>query len=343
MRRRLVRALPVLLAALALGSLLAVVNPRAVAESAARFDLALALPLLIAAAGFYLLQGLRWHLLLRAVGVRERVRDSELINLAGQSVTAVIPLGDLTRALLVGAASGVEFGAAAATVTVQELTFTLLLVAAAIPGLGRLHDGAAWMATVVAGVAAIVAILTVPWLYRRVRVLVAVTPGLRRLGPQVDTLQREVWHLLRRPRVLAGSGIDLGRAMVATAGMLLILRGLGIDSVGWWEAALVVAVAYVGGAVSLLPGGIGANEASVVGILVLLGVNPAEAAAAALLQRLWLSGFATAGGLAALAIVRRRLHLTVKVELSGLVTPVHTEAAALEIARREEDGELVAA
>lgn len=59
----------------------------------------------------------------------------------------------------------------------------------------------------------------------------------------------------------------------------------------------------------MLPGGVGANEASVVGILVLLGVNPAAAAAAAVVQRLSLTLVPTAGGgLAYLALRRRNQH-----------------------------------
>jgi len=333
---RIARALPILVAVAAIGSLLVAVNPRAVTGSLGHFDLRATVPLLLVAATFYLLQGWRWHLLLRAVGVRERAGRSQLINLAGQSVTAVLPLGDLTRALLASETSGVPFGAVAATVTVQELTFSLLLVVAAAPGLIWLPGGVAWMVAVVAGVGGVVAILTVPPVFDVVRRGVALTPGLRRFRDQVDSLRQGVVHLLRRPEVLAGSLLDLGRALAATAGMLLILRGLGVDALGWWQVALVVAVAYVGGAISLLPGGVGANEATVVGILVLLGVDPAHAAAAALLQRLWLTGFATAGGLAAFAILRR-LHLTSRgaLHLTGAVPggassgqPVHAQRQA---------------
>jgi uncharacterized protein (TIRG00374 family) len=302
---RLRRAAPVLLAAAGIASVAVAANPGAVAGTVRHFDLRAVIPLVTAAAALCLLQGWRWHRLLRAVGVRQRARRSHLLNLAGQAVTAVVPLGDLTRALLASEASGVPFGAVAATVTVQELTFTLLLVLAAAPGMIRFPGGVVLMAAVVAGVAGIVAILSVSRFFTVVRRGVAVTPGLRRLSPQIDTLQQQFVHLLRRPDVLAGGVLDLGRVLVATAAMLLILRGLGVNTLGWWEAALVVAVSYVGGAISLLPGGVGANEASVVGILLLLGVDPAHAAAAALLQRLWLTGFASAGGLAALAILRR--------------------------------------
>jgi uncharacterized protein (TIRG00374 family) len=65
-------------------------------------------------------------------------------------------------------------------------------------------------------------------------------------------------------------------------------------------------VSSVGGALSLLPGGIGANEASVVGVLVVLGVSPPAAAAVALLQRLSLTVVPTMGGAIAYLALRRR-------------------------------------
>lgn len=312
---RRVHAVPALLAALAVGALLLAVDPAAVARALRHFDARLIAPILLLTVAFYLLQGLRWHLLLRHVGASRSVADSELINLAGQTATAFIPLGDLVRALMASVSTGVAFGATAATVTVQELTFTMVLVLAGAPGLVHLPDGVVWMLAVVGGIAAVLAILTVPAVFALVRRVVVVTPGVRRFAADVDTLQESVRHLLSRPGVLAGTVLDLARAVVITAALALILRGLHVVDLTWWEVALVMAVAYVGGAVSFLPGGIGANEASVVGILVVLGVNPAAAAAAALLQRVTQSGVATIGGLGAYMVVRRRLHLR---DLGGL-------------------------
>lgn len=306
----LARAKRLLLVVMTAGALIALVvamNPRAVADALGRFDARAVAPLLLLSAGYYALQGFRWHLLLRHVGASGRAADSMVVNLAGQATSAVLPLGDLTRGLLISRSSGVSFGAAAATITVQELTFTLLVVLAAAPGLGRLPGGRVLMAVVIAGLLSVIALLTVRPLFAQVRRVIAALPLLRRFVADVDALQREVLSLLRRPSVLAGSGFDAGRVLVATAALLLILRGLHVDSLGWWDAALVLGVSFVGGALSLLPGGIGANEAGVTALLVVLGVNPAAAAATALIQRLWLVAVPTVGGTIAYLHLRRLL------------------------------------
>jgi uncharacterized protein (TIRG00374 family) len=89
----------------------------------------------------------------------------------------------------------------------------------------------------------------------------------------------------------------------------LVVCGLGGD-LSWPVTSFVLAASYVAGAVSLIPGGIGAAEASVVGLLVAVGVDPATAIAAALIQRIADKGFATLMGFIAYAIARRRFRLS---------------------------------
>ena len=125
----------------------------------------------------------------------------------------------------------------------------------------------------------------------------------------MDELQRETVRLLRRTDTASWSLLDLARAAVGATVLWLIVQGLDPGAIGWWKAAFVVAVAYVGGALSFLPGGTGANDASVVGLLILLGLDPGTAGAAALLQRAVFTGMATGMGIVAYLVARRRFPL----------------------------------
>jgi len=308
------RVLPVAIALAALAGLVLVVNPRSLATALGRFNAAVAPLVVLLAVGWFLLQGARWHFLLRVAGSGLRLPDSVNLSVAGQTITALLPLGDLTRAVFAADAAGLEIGAAAATVTVQELTFTLFLILLATPGMIALHLGTGIVAAVIAGVLGIFAILTVPPLFRLVRRAAALLPLPRRVLEQVDELQQETVGLLRRPDTAAWSLLDLARAAVGATVLWLIVQGLDPGAITWWKAAFVVAVAYVGGAVSFLPGGTGANDASAVGLLVLLGLDGGTAAAAALLQRVLFTGLATGLGLAAYLVARRRF------DLGGLLT-----------------------
>lgn len=304
------RVLPLLVVAATIGGLVLAVDPGRFASALSRLNLALLPPILALGVLFYLLQGLRWHTLLRVVGVRLGWADGVLLSVAGQIVSAILPVGDLTRAIFATEASGASFGTVAATVTVQELTYTLMLVLAATPMLLDISHGVVTALLVVAVILAILAVLTVPPLFCLLHRIISRTPVRGRLLPEVERLHQETALLLRQPRALAWSGLDMLRVGVATTQLWLVLAGLSPHRLGWWQAAFVLAFSYVGGALSLVPGAAGVSEAGLAGLLVVVGIAPPVAAAAALLQRIFTTGLAMALGWLAFAVARRRFGLS---------------------------------
>jgi uncharacterized protein (TIRG00374 family) len=284
-------------------------NPSHVGAALKGFRLVLIAPIVALSLLAYALQGIRWHFLLRDVGTDLRLRDTLLINLAGQTITAVVPLGDLTRAAFASEAAGTDFGVVAATITVQELSYTLLLVLSALPAILALGYGLAAVIPVGLGIAAIVVILTVSPVFCRVHDLLARLPFLNKLLPAIDELQEQTVRLLHRPDALALSILDAARVVVTVSALWLVLEGLEPGRVGWWQTAFVLALSTVGGAVSLIPGGVGANEASVAALLIFLGFDYGAAGAAAIIQRTLVTGLSLALGAAAYAVIHRRLNL----------------------------------
>jgi uncharacterized protein (TIRG00374 family) len=321
MRRAVRRFGPPLLGIAAMAGLVVVLDPGQVWRALSRFDLRLLPAILALQLVWYLLQGVRWHVLLREAGARLGPWDSVLLNAAGQTITAIVPLGDLTRAAFAARASDRDFGSVAATVTVQELTYTLFLILLAMPELLALRLGVGVVAATAVGMAAVVVILTVSPVFCLVHRLIARIPLLNRLLPAIDELQHETAQLLHRPETIVWSVLDLARAAAAVAAFWLVVRGLQPGALDWWQAAFALALSSIGGAISLLPGGVGANEASVAGLLIVLGVPGGAAGAAALLQRLLMTGVALGLGLSAYLVVRRRF------DLGGLFQVTAREAA----------------
>jgi uncharacterized protein (TIRG00374 family) len=285
-------------------------NPTALGADIARFNLLLIPVILAASAAFYVLQGLRWYFLLRDIGARISPGDSILLNIAGQS-TGMLPLGELTRAVFVSdACVDVEFGEVVATVTVQELIFMLILILVAVPGVLSIHRALPGLIVALLGITGVFVLLVVPSCFHVVHHLVERTPVLRRYTGQVDRLRQETVVLLHRPKTLGWSVLSLAGVGTGVTLFWLVVCGLGGRGLSWPMASFVLAASYVAGAVSLIPGGIGAAEASVVGLLVAAGIDPATATAAALLQRVADKGFATLMGFIAYAIARHRFHLS---------------------------------
>jgi uncharacterized protein (TIRG00374 family) len=304
-RQRLVGVLPFCIGVSAVIALVLAVNPRDFASAAGRFDVR-AVPLVLAIGlGYYVLQGVRWHRLLRAVGVRISMGDTVLLNIAGQS-TGLLPFGELTRAVLVTEACDAELGGVIATITVQELIYTLIIIAAAIPGALQHHAAAEGIISALTGTALVFVILTVPAVFGVVRAVVSHVPLLRRYLEDIDELQRNTVVLLRRWDTLSWSVLSLAGALMAITLFWLVVHSLAPGFLSWPEAAFVYAVSHVVGAITFSPGGLGSFEASTVGLLVAIGAPVSLAAAAALLQRGADKGLATIVGMIAFVVARRR-------------------------------------
>ncbi len=289
--------------------LIVLLNPAKIGRALAAFNLALVPAVLALFLLTYLLQGVRWHYLLRDAGTRLRLSESVLLNAAGQTITALVPLGDLTRAALAAEASGQEFGTLAATVTVQELSYNLMLVLCALPALLTLRLGVGLVVVTVLGIALILIILTVSPVFHVVHRLIVHVPLLNRFLPAIDELQAETATLLHRPDALALSVLDLARAVAAIAIFWLVVEGLAPGKIDFPQAALIFMLSSISGAITVVPGGVGANEASVTGLLVVFGVHAAPAAGVALIQRFLISVLALLVGVCAYLVVRRRFQL----------------------------------
>lgn len=289
-------------------ALVLAVNPTQLASAIRHFRVGFIPAVLLLSVSYYLLQGVRWYFLLRDDGVDISMRDTVLLNVAGQSA-ALLPLGELTRALLVAEAAHAPLGSVVATVTIQELTYTLILIAAAVPGALE-HHAATWpVVGALVATAAVFVILTVAPVFAGVRSVVARTPLLSRMLHDIDRLQRDTVVLLRRPSTWTLSVISVLDALIAITLFWLVVHALAPGVVSWRAAAFVYAVSHVAGAVSLIPGGLGAYEASVAGLLVAAGADLDVAAAAAILHRCADKGINTLTGIGAYVIARRRLHL----------------------------------
>jgi len=307
-RAKLRSGLPYLLGLGVIIALVLAVNPSHFAFAASRFNPVYA-PLVAALSfSYYLLQGIRWQPLLRAVGARLHLRDTLVLNFAGQAA-GLLPAGELTRAVLVSEVAKVEVGKATATITVQELIFTVLLIAAAVPGAFQRTIAAIGVSLALLVILAVTAILTVRQLFERIAAAVHKVPMLRRFVPDLMQLQQETVDLLRRWDTLYWSPVSALQVAVTITMFWLVIQALDPGRVSWGTAAFAYGVAGVAGALSLGPGGLGGFEAAGVLMLVVVGVPFQIAVAATVLQRVADKGLATVYGGIAYVYARRHYEL----------------------------------
>jgi uncharacterized protein (TIRG00374 family) len=307
--RRWLSYLPVLLALGAIAALLVYADPRKIGIAFQRFNLVYIPLVLVLAVGFYIVQGIRWWTLNRALGIKFPLRDTVFLTETGQA-TALLPLGELTRALLLSKAASVHLGTVVASETVQELLFVFMLFALALPKALSLHLIAIAVIVPMLFVIAIVAILTVERLYARVRRIIGRVPVLKRIRPAIDELHRDTRVLFLHADTYRYLPLSAAQAIMAVTLLWAVAQAVDPGKLSWTSAGFVYAVTQGAAWLSFSPGGLGAVEASTAGLLVLLGISFDLATAISVMQRLADKGLNTLIGWVCYLFARRRYNLT---------------------------------
>jgi hypothetical protein len=233
--------------------------------------------------------------------------ETILIYFAGQP-TAILPLGELGRALILRQHAKVNLGAVSATVVVQELLYPIGLIAAAVPGAGRFPGAQAAVITALVGILTIFTVLLWPRAFRLVLRFAVRIPAIRRYSADLMALHRDVIYIARRPASLWPALLGPVAAVIAIAMFYFTVRSVGVE-IGVYQVAFVYAVSHLAGGISLLPGGVGAYEGSMTFLLVAFGVASPVAAAIAILNRAFDRLLVTVVGAAVFFAIRGPLNL----------------------------------
>ena len=224
--------LPLLVAFGAIAALLIYANPGRIGAAFQRFNL-LYLPIVVALGmGFYIVQGVRWWTLNRALHIRFPLKDTVFLTLTGQA-TALLPLGELTRALLVSKAASVPLGAVVASETVQELLFVFMLFVVALPTAISFHFVAIAVIVPLIFILAIVLVLTNEALYQDVMRVVSHVPVLRRIRAALDELHRDTRVLFRHPATYKYLPLSIAQALMAVSLLWFIAEAVDPGKLAW--------------------------------------------------------------------------------------------------------------
>jgi len=277
------RVLPALISLAILGLIVEYVQPSHLGSALSRFHLAY-LPIVMALSlGYYLLKGYQWHLFLKPLKLDHGAVETILIYFAGQP-TAILPLGELSRAFILRQHAKVNLGEVSATVVVQELLYPIGLIAAAVPGAGRFPGAQAAVVVALLGILAISTILLWPRAFNFVMRFAVRIPVIRHYSADLTSLHQDVIVIARSPSSLGPALLGPVAAVIAIAMFYFTVRSVGVN-LGVYQVAFVYAIAHLAGGISLLPGGVGAYEGSMTVLLVAFGVASPVAAAIAILNR----------------------------------------------------------
>lgn len=290
-----------------------------------RFPLPLVLPILLLTLFNYLLRWIKWQFYLGVIGVEGLTRsDSAALWVAG-FVLALSPgkVAELLKAVMLRVMAGTPVARGAPVIIAERVSDGLAMLALGAAGFGGIVAlstvQSAALVQYLPAYFAVLGILLAGIAVTQVRPLFEWLLGVVERLPVVGRASRMLHDLyessyeLFRPGALA---LAVGLGIVSWAGecigFFLILAGLGLEP-SWLllaQATFVLAAATIIGAVSGLPGGLGAAEFTIAGMLQLLVLGYEDAGLAGmatLLVRLFTLWFAVLLGLGAAFVFRRRL------------------------------------
>lgn len=250
----------------------------------------------------YFLRFLKWHFYLKQIGVHKLPWPQSLRLFVAGFPLAVTPgkIGEALKGVWLNRLTGVPVGRGISVVLAERISDGLAVLV--LSTLGVIAYPRFWPAFAI-----ILALLIIVITLSQIRPVALYLLGVGERLPLVNRMARglhefyEGSFLLLRPgvmvlAVLLGSISWLGEGI----GFYFILLGLGLPPSLQLMASAVFVLSFsmAVGAASALPGGLGAAEVTIAGMLTLiLGENPALATSATLLIRLATLWFAVGLGL----------------------------------------------
>ena len=219
----------------------------------------------------YLVRFLKWHYYVKLLEIPLSVRVSFRIFLAGLMMSATPgKFGEVFKSYLVKEVTGTSISRSAPIVIGERLTDLIALVVMALLGFW-LTDAYRWVLWMALGII-IAGLAVISWRPLALGVLNVLgrLPVLHGHHDKMLTAYESLAGLLAPWPLLLATVISVASWFCEAAAFFLVLRGLG-EPASILPATFIYALATIVGALSMLPGGIGGLEASMVGLLTTVG------------------------------------------------------------------------
>jgi len=291
---------------------------RAVTGALVKFDLRY-LPVILGLTFVnYLLRFVKWQYFLRQIDLDIPRKDSFQIFLSGLAMS-VTPgkVGELLKSFLLKELKGVPISRTAPIIFAERLSDGFALILLSLAGMAVFRYGKQMLVITALLMLAVLLVIQSPAVARRCIALAGRLPLLNRFEQIMHRLFDSANRLLR-PRAMAYS-VLLGVVSWSfeCIAFYFVFVGLGYK-ISLLAATFTLAFSSVVGAVSMLPGGLGAAEGSILGLLLFLGVPKSIAGVATIIIRFCTLWFGVAVGLLALFRNRAVVNLAQGSEDSGV-------------------------
>lgn len=255
----------------------------------------------------YALRVLRWHRLSKRLGIAVPFGRTLLYYVAGFSMTATPGrVGEALRLWMAKRAHGHRYDRMVPLLVADRLFDMLSIVLLGLAGAAAFPQQR-WIAILIL-ISAIAATVALAWPGWILRLLLWVFGAVgRRFGRFLASLRRSIRgtaRILQGPALMEAMVLSVIGWAAECLAFSMLLYAMGAP-IGPAEASFVFAIAAAIGGVTLLPGGLGGTEATMVALLSSLGVDLGTSLAATLVIRATTLWFSVALGFMTLPVALR--------------------------------------
>ncbi len=278
-----------------------------VSGSVYRFRFVFLIPVLGLSLGNYLIRFFRWDGFIRSVGVRLQRPESFRIFMAGLFMS-ISPgkVGELIKSWLLKDYHGVPVSVSSPVVVSERVTDFTAIILLTLAGLSLYRQALYWVMAGAAFIGIFALVFYSEWLFSIVYSLCGKLRLPAVLMEFVVQMRETMKSFLKPYPLMFGTLLGVFAWGCECLGLYLVLAGFGIP-ISLPQAVFAYSAATLVGALSFLPGGLGATEVSLAALLIRFGVVKGDAASATVLVRLATLWFAVAlGGIFLYRFVRER-------------------------------------
>ncbi len=272
----------------------------------ARFNWLLAPVILGLVAISYVGRFVRWAYYMRLLGIRLPLGQNAAIFAAGLSMT-VSPgkLGEVLKSVFIRRAAGTPVARSAPAVVAERVTDGTGMISWGLLGALTFDFGLQALIGFSIMMIGAVAVFRSKRLSLLAEKVLRRLPLLNKLAPHLSEFHGASNELLSLRPLLVASVVSFLAWGLEILAVYLCVLGMGVE-MAFLVVVFIFAVSSLGGALSMVPGGIGVAEAGLVGMFTTVGkLSGGLAGALTFLIRLATLWFATLVGIVGLLVVRR--------------------------------------
>jgi len=277
-----------------------------VAQALSGFSLWLIPIILLLVFANYIFRFIKWHYYLGLIGVKISVSESFQIFISG-FVLSVTPgkMGEVLKSFLLKEKTGVSISRTAPVVFAERVTDMSALILIAIVGAFSFNYGAEFSVAALLGFVVMIVMISHRGVAMKFIGFLAKFRFLEKFIPHITELYESAYILLKPKPIFLMTLLSLVSWFFECFAYFLILKDFSVE-ITLFRSSFYYSFATVAGALSFLPGGLGAADALFTYFITSLGQPEAVAVSSTILFRVATLWFAVLVGLIAFTYYQRQ-------------------------------------